>query len=474
MKGLEQLLLLNRLREINKLAYYQPYEFQNKFHFSEGHLTPGRLAYQRFLIAANKIGKTLCAAMEVAMHATGRYPDGWRGHKISYPTRVVCGGVTNETVRDVVQKELFGDPEDEKSLGTGSIPKECILKVTRKAGVPNAIDSALIRHKSGKTARIFLRAYEQGWKKFMGHGYDVIWLDEEPPQEIWSQMIRATMAKPFAIIMATFTPEEGMTQLVTQVLNDLKKGQAVIRATVYEAPHMTSDVIESRSAVIPEHERKMRLEGDPLMGSGLVFQFPDEDITCDPFEIPKHWARIIGIDFGWDHPFGACAIAWDRDSDTVYFYADYKESKALPAVHAQVLSKWGDWIPVAWPHDGLDTEKGSGEQLRNKYKEVKVNMLPWKATLPSPDKEEGHGSNSVEQSILEMVERLQEGRLKIFKTCKNWMEEKRSYHRDKGKIVKLNDDTISASRYALMMLRHARIQLRPRPQKIRLGMSNWS
>ena len=54
-----------------------------------------------------------------------------------------------------------------------------------------------------------------------------------------------------------------------------------------------------------------------------------------------------------------------------------------------------------------------------------------------------------------MLERLETGRLKVFKTCTMWQEERRLYHRKDGKVVKKDDDLMDATRYALMMLRHA-------------------
>jgi hypothetical protein len=42
-----------------------------------------------------------------------------------------------------------------------------------------------------------------------------------------------------------------------------------------------------------------------------------------------------------------------------------------------------------------------------------------------------------------------------------WLEEFRLYHREAGKIIKVNDDVIPASRYATMMRRFA--STRPRP-----------
>ena len=75
-------------------------------------------------------------------------------------------------------------------------------------------------------------------------------------------------------------------------------------------------------------------------------------------------------------------------------------------------------------------------------------MLTEKATFPD-------GGNGVEAGIMEMLDRMQTGRWKVFSTCGGWFGEFRLYHRVDGLIVKLKDDRISASRYAYMMRRHA-------------------
>jgi hypothetical protein len=53
---------------------------------------------------------------------------------------------------------------------------------------------------------------------------------------------------------------------------------------------------------------------------------------------------------------------------------------------------------------------------------------------------------------------MQTGRLKIAAHLADWFEEFRLYHRDNGKIIKEFDDALCATRYALMMLRSARVQ----------------
>ena len=74
-----------------------------------------------------------------------------------------------------------------------------------------------------------------------------------------------------------------------------------------------------------------------------------------------------------------------------------------------------------------------------------------------------------------MFQRMEDGKFKIFSTCRGFMEEKRMYHRDeKGKIVDLMDDLICAVRYAHMMLRHARVRtVRQRKPVIQRGYSSW-
>ena len=105
---------------------------------------------------------------------------------------------------------------------------------------------------------------------------------------------------------------------------------------------------------------------------------------------------------------------------------------------------------VAWPHDGLQHDKGSGDQLAKLYRAQQLNMLPEHAAFED-------GGNGVEAGIAEMLDRMLTGRWKVFSTCADWLEERRLYHRKDGRIVKERDDVLSASRYGLMMLRHAAV-----------------
>lgn len=232
--------------------------------------------------------------------------------------------------------------------------------------------------------------------------------------------------------------------------------RAIVRMTIEDAEHYTP---EQRAAIIasyPEHEREARVKGLPTLGSGRVFPVKEELITIEAIPIPSHWVRINGLDFGYDHPFAAASCAWDRDADVWYVTAIYRESKATPVIHSASIKPWGQWIPCAWPHDGLQHDKGSGDQLAALYREQGLNVLPERATFED-------GGNGVEAGVTEMLDRMQTGRFKVFSHLKEWFDEFRLYHRADGKIVKERDDLLCATRYAVMMKRFAETEPRARP-----------
>ena len=441
---------LEHRKATNTMARYEPYDYQKKFH--------NKTAQQRLLMAGNRIGKSFSGAMEMAYHLTGLYPEWWQGKKFPRPIRAWAGGASNETTRDICQKELVGQPDDPSARGTGSIPLKLIGETVRKAGVPNAMNSLVIKHVSGGWSRLAFKAYEMGKEKWMGETVDVVWLDEEPPSSIYTQALTRTADKG-GIVYMTFTPENGMTETVAQFVNDLRDGQALIQAGWDDAPHMTAEVRQQILAALPPHERKMREQGIPQLGSGLVFPIAESDMVCDPINIPEFWPRICGLDFGWDHPTAASWAAWDRDSDIIYIYDTYAMSQEAVPIHASAIKGRGNWIPVIWPMDGRQADKGSGKSLTEQYRNEGVSMTREHFTnTPQAGQKEGTGGISVEAGVQEMYTRFMTNRLKIFNNQSKLLEELRMYHRKDGKIVFKHDDVISATRYAVMSVRKARVK----------------
>jgi hypothetical protein len=61
-------------------------------------------------MAGNQTGKTLAAAMELAMHACGQYPEWWQGYRFDRAIRAWAAGETSEVVRATIQLLLLGEP----------------------------------------------------------------------------------------------------------------------------------------------------------------------------------------------------------------------------------------------------------------------------------------------------------------------------------------------------------------------------
>jgi len=444
----------------NQLKHYRPYPKQMDFHASGGPLD----VRERLLKAGNQVGKTWSAGFEHAMHLTGRYPDWWPGTTFDEPTIGWAASETSQGTRDTVQRILLGQVG---SWGTGAIPKDAIAEIKRAAhGVPDAVETVLVRHGGGGdvqagTSRITIKTYDQGRLRWQGETLDFVWFDEEPPEDIYFEGLTRTNARG-GIVTLTFTPLKGMSEVVRRFLQEKPAGTVVTNMTIHDAEHYTPEQRKAIIATYPAHERDARINGTPTLGSGRIFALADDVLAEPQVAIPGHWPRICGMDFGWDHPTAAVWLAWDRDSDCVHLYDAYRVREATPAVHSLAIKARGEWIPVAWPHDGLQHDKGSGEELAKQYRKYGVKMLKDKATH-APDKEakppqkEGEGGNGVEAGLMMMLDRMQTGRFKVAKHLADWWEEFRLYHREDGKIVKKNDDLMSATRYGLMMLRHATV-----------------
>lgn len=398
-------------------------------------------------MAGNQLGKTMAGTAEDAYHLTGEYPEWWTGHRFTKPITMLAGSESYELTRDGLQRLLVGPPANEEEWGTGFIPKRCIKDRTRRSGVSNALDSVTVKHVSGGASTLLFKAYEQGRGKWQANTVDYVHFDEEPPEDVYFEGITRTNATG-GLVRVTFTPLKGMSGVVARYLLEESPDREVITMTIDDAGHYTPEERAKIIASYPAHEREARTKGIPSMGSGRIFPVPEEDIVCEPQEIPKSWVQINGIDFGWDHPFAACRCAWDRDNDVFYVIGEYRQREASPIIHSAAIKPWGAWIPVSWPHDGLQHDKGSGQQLAEQYREQGLSLLPERATFQD-------GSNGVEAGLSDMLQRMQTGRWKVFSTCQSWLEEFRLYHRDDGKVVKERDDLICASRYALMMKRFA-------------------
>lgn len=209
-----------KLRKID--TYYPPGGVLGRENYPKhmDFLTAGKKYRERCFIAANRVGKTQLGAYEISCHMTGEYPEWWPGRVFDHPVKVWCAGDTGKTVRDIIQLELLGPPGE---YGTGMIPGEAIEKTTPKHGLPDAVEGIYVKHKSGGTSSASLKSYDQGRRSFQGTAIDAIWLDEECDMSIYSECLLRTMTTG-GVVMVTFTPLMGITDVVKSFYPDLGTG----------------------------------------------------------------------------------------------------------------------------------------------------------------------------------------------------------------------------------------------------------
>lgn len=435
----EALAVVREYKKRNKLEFFTPYSWQTQFYEA------GKVSKQRALMAANRVGKSYSAAFEMACHLTGRYPDWWPGIKFYRPINAWAMGVTGEQMRDVIQRELFGTLTGRNFDGGFILPNE-IRSVVPAAGTPRLAKDIYVYHQAGGYSVLSHKSYSQGQAPLMGSSIDIAWIDEEPTDpEIYPQVLTRTATGndgKGGYVLLTFTPENGMTELVSQYMESLKEGQYLQNVTWEEAEHLDEETKRQLLAAIPDYQREMRSKGIPILGEGMVYPVAEEALKCDAFEIPNHFKICAAIDFGIAHPTAVAWVAYDADRDIIYLTDAYRRAGEIPAVHAAMIRAKGPAVPLIYPHDGDNTEKGSGNTLADLYREAGLNVI---GRFSNPD-----GSNFVEPGIMEILERMRTGRFKVFADIKDFFDEFRRYHRKNGKIVKEHDDLLDAVRYATL------------------------
>lgn len=169
----------------------------------------------------------MAGGYEVGCHLTGNYPHWWEGRVFDHPIDAWAAGDTNETTRDIIQKQLLGDINWESGQrsfdGVGTIPLELHGKPVFKMNTNGLLDHIKIKHKTGGWSHLAFKSYEQGRKVFQGTAKHLIWLDEECPMDVYGEcLVRTTTTN--GVVLLTFTPLLGMSEVVLSFLQPKTEG----------------------------------------------------------------------------------------------------------------------------------------------------------------------------------------------------------------------------------------------------------
>jgi len=440
-------------------------EFRKKFHladffgpneFYEPQLrffTDGASKHQRLLRGGNQVGKSFACAFEAALHLTGQYPKWWTGRRFTKPTRGWIIGPTAQLVRDGPQRQLTARQGE---FGTGCIPLAAFAgRPVMVPGGTGAVDTLTAAHatdgkRDGISSATF-KSFEMRSEKMQSESVDWIWIDERCSEEIYSELLARTTATD-GIVFMSYTPLKGGGELTYRFLNEYSPDRSDIRIEAQHAKHISPERRQQMEENYLPHEREARIHGVPQQGIARVFPFPIEPMLrrIEPDTDIKNWARwVVGIDFGYGHPFAAALCAWVYDLEEFYVVDGFRMERTEAFHHVKRIASMcrGLRIPVAWPHDGNQHERGSGQPIAEIYRRLGAPMMGQHA-------QNRGGGHHVEPAIEEMAGYMKRGTFTIASHMSELTEELLNYHRDEDyKIVPLRDDLISAVRYGFMMRR---------------------
>ena len=230
-----------------------------------------------------------------------------------------------------------------------------------------------------------------------------------------------------------------------------------IPARLEDNPYLAADgKYEQMLQSLPAVQRKQLLEGNWDVAEGAAFTEFDYDTHCiDPFEIPRTWERVKGIDYGYAAESAVIWAAVDPQDETLIVYRELYQKgltgedlakKIYEFEKEERLSIQGvlDW--AAWARTGT-TGPTVGEVLSkagHKLRRADKNRIQGKI------------------QIHERLKLSDKGRpkLQIFKTCPNLIREIQSIPLDPNKPedvdTKASDHAYDALRYLIMSRPRAR------------------
>ena len=452
-----------RFHATHRLSYFFPQSGPYRRELYAKHVEffrAGRFRRSRAFLAANRVGKSIAGAYEMAVHLTGKYPDWWVGKRFYGPIKAWSCGLNHLKVRDSLQRELLGQLTRRRNgsvaevvgLGTGMLPADAILATRPKSGVTDAVDTVHVQHydlmgKPDGVSVLVFKSYDQGVDAFSAEAVHVIHLDEEPDRAIFVECsIRTATTK--GIVLVTATPLLGMTEMVIELMESYREqvpleqdstATYVVMASWDDAPHLSEDDKKQIERQIPPYQRDARMRGIPQMGAGAIYPIEESAISIAPFELPEFWPRMYAMDVG-----GNTAVLWfahNRDTGTYYVYREYFRAGDLeaipPSIHAAAVKgarNMHAWIPGVVDPAARGRSQTDGANLLQMYTDLGLDLTP--------------AQNAVESGLQSVLDAFNSGHLKIFSNLQFFWQEFRLYRRDtKGKVVKSKDHLMDAMRY---------------------------
>lgn len=442
----------------NQLKYFRPFEHQLNF-FKTGN------SERRGILAANRIGKTVSTCYETAMHLTGQYPDWWEGYRFDKPITCMVAGEGWSQVALVLQNELLGtqDVKITDNLGTGAIPRDCIIVDTMRNDGANCI-GVEIKHVSGSNSYLLFANYTQEVRQLQGFKLNLAVFDEQPPDDFFSEIVTRT-ATTQGKVLCSFTPLKGLNGLVSKFWNR-EEGYEYIRVSWDDVPEydpwgqpflLMSTRRQLEKDYLP-HEREARIAGKPVMGKGAVFpltSWPTYKTGEIDFQRMPNIQRVIALDLGLVNDKTVISLMyWEPYERTAYLHRQIVVQGIEEAVPTQYINHllrpevFG--TPIVLPADASTSGRYtmSANSIRELFEQYELNVMD-KPIMNPPDSQ-GRVTNHKAYGVNQMRQMLEVGSLMVNENCTHFLNEAQNYFVDEKGRFSDPDDCVDSARYALL------------------------
>jgi hypothetical protein len=144
-------------------------------------------------------------------------------------------------------------------------------------------------------------------------------------------------------VLGTTTPYN-LGWLKTQVYDRWNAGDKDYQVIQFKStmnPTFPIEEYERARATLPDWKFNMFYNGEFTRPAGLIYDSFDFDRhKISLFEIPPHWAKYGGLDFGGVHTAAVC-YAEDPDTNVLYCTREYLQGGRTAKEHAAELKTWG-------------------------------------------------------------------------------------------------------------------------------------
>ena len=224
-----------------------------------------------------------------------------------------------------------------------------------------------------------------------------------------------------------------------------------IPARLDDNPYLAHDGrYEQMLKALPPTQRRQLLEGDWEVAEGAAFTEFDRNVhIVDPFEIPIHWDRIKGIDYGYASESACVWGAIDRDDNTLIIYRELYRKGLLATDLAFMLTEMELNDPMSVP-GVLDT--ACWNRTGQTGPTVGETLVKAGHKLRRADKNRVAGKIQIHEYL--KVQQSGRPKLQIFNTCPNLIRELQSIPLDKSNPEDVDthapDHAYDALRYLIM------------------------